>query len=82
MQGRRDCDFSDPNPATQCADGGCNGGLLCDPHTGTVRSLCRILTPLNISLTKHQGVPPATVAEFTFEGDGNRDFFDGGFIPS
>lgn len=33
--GRRDCDFSDPNPATQCADGGCNGGLLCDPHSGT-----------------------------------------------
>jgi len=33
--GRRDCDFSDTNPATQCADGGCNGGLECDPHTGT-----------------------------------------------
>ncbi|EKM54454.1 uncharacterized protein PHACADRAFT_97058, partial [Phanerochaete carnosa HHB-10118-sp] len=32
---RRDCDFNDPNPATQCADGGCNGGLECDPHTGT-----------------------------------------------
>ncbi|EKM51955.1 uncharacterized protein PHACADRAFT_212566 [Phanerochaete carnosa HHB-10118-sp] len=32
---RRDCDFSNPNPATQCADGGCNGGLECDPHTGT-----------------------------------------------
>ncbi|KAI0708793.1 thaumatin-like protein [Fomitopsis betulina] len=27
--GRRDCDFSDTNPATQCADGGCNGGLEC-----------------------------------------------------
>lgn len=24
-----------------------------------------------------QGVPPATVAEFTFEGDGNQDFYDG-----
>ncbi|KAI0942869.1 hypothetical protein AcV7_002164 [Taiwanofungus camphoratus] len=33
--GRRDCDFSDSNPATQCADGGCNGGLECDSHTGT-----------------------------------------------
>jgi len=32
---RRDCDFSNPNPATQCLDGGCNGGLVCDPHTGT-----------------------------------------------
>ena len=27
---RRDCDFSDTNPATQCADGGCNGGLECE----------------------------------------------------
>ncbi|GJE92302.1 thaumatin-like protein [Phanerochaete sordida] len=26
---RRDCDFSDTNPATQCADGGCAGGLEC-----------------------------------------------------
>lgn len=34
-QGRRNCDFSISNPATQCADGGCNGGLECDPHTGT-----------------------------------------------
>lgn len=25
----------------------------------------------------HQGVPPATVAEWTLEGDGNRDFYDG-----
>ncbi|THH29095.1 hypothetical protein EUX98_g5092 [Antrodiella citrinella] len=33
--GRRDCDFSISNPATQCADGGCNGGLVCDPNTGT-----------------------------------------------
>ncbi|THH30492.1 hypothetical protein EUX98_g3709 [Antrodiella citrinella] len=32
---RRDCDFSSSNPATQCADGGCNGGLVCDPNTGT-----------------------------------------------
>ncbi|KIP10799.1 hypothetical protein PHLGIDRAFT_115150 [Phlebiopsis gigantea 11061_1 CR5-6] len=54
---RRDCDFSNTNPATQCADGGCNGGLVCDPHTGT-------------------GVPPATVAEFTLQGDGNLDYYD------
>ncbi|THH00308.1 hypothetical protein EW026_g2219 [Hermanssonia centrifuga] len=32
---RRDCNFDDPNPATQCLDGGCNGGLECDPTTGT-----------------------------------------------
>ncbi|KAF7310284.1 hypothetical protein MIND_00402400 [Mycena indigotica] len=33
--GRRDCDFSvNPGP-NSCGDGGCNGGLLCDPSTGT-----------------------------------------------
>ncbi|TCD63648.1 hypothetical protein EIP91_005128 [Steccherinum ochraceum] len=54
---RRNCNFNDPNPATQCADGGCNGGLVCDSRTGS-------------------GVPPATLAEFTLEGAGNKDFFD------
>ncbi|KAI0768096.1 Osmotin thaumatin-like protein [Trametes elegans] len=34
--GRRGCDFSTSTPGpTQCLDGGCNGGLECDPHTGT-----------------------------------------------
>ncbi|EIW57348.1 thaumatin-like protein [Trametes versicolor FP-101664 SS1] len=34
--GRRDCDFSTGTPGpNQCLDGGCNGGLECDPHTGT-----------------------------------------------
>ncbi|KAK7683688.1 hypothetical protein QCA50_013064 [Cerrena zonata] len=55
--GRRNCNFNDPNPGTQCADGGCNGGLHCDPRTGT-------------------GVPPVTLAEFTFQGSGNKDFYD------
>ncbi|KAI0801783.1 thaumatin-like protein [Irpex lacteus] len=55
--GRRNCNFDDPSPATQCLDGGCNGGLLCDPHTGT-------------------GVPPASLAEFTLQGDGFQDFYD------
>jgi len=32
--GRRNCDFSRPGP-TSCATGGCNGGLLCDPNSGT-----------------------------------------------
>ncbi|KAI0342505.1 Osmotin thaumatin-like protein [Trametopsis cervina] len=54
---RRNCNFNDPNPATQCLDGGCNGGLQCDPHTGT-------------------GVPPASLAEFTLQGDGFQDFYD------
>ncbi|KAJ3726455.1 thaumatin-like protein [Lentinula guzmanii] len=32
---RRDCDFSvNPGP-NSCLDGGCNGGLVCDPTTGT-----------------------------------------------
>lgn len=36
--GRRDCDFNTGTPGpNQCVDGGCNGGLECDPHTGTVR---------------------------------------------
>ncbi|KIP07773.1 hypothetical protein PHLGIDRAFT_511222 [Phlebiopsis gigantea 11061_1 CR5-6] len=54
--GRRDCNFSITTGPT-CLTGWCNGGLLCDPHTGT-------------------GVPPATVAEWTLQGDGNRDFYD------
>ncbi|KAI0752501.1 thaumatin family-domain-containing protein [Daedaleopsis nitida] len=54
--GRRDCDFTITSGPT-CLDGWCNGGLLCDPTTGT-------------------GVPPATVAEWTLQGDGNRDFYD------
>jgi len=32
--GRTDCDFSKPG-ATACATGSCNGGLECDPHSGT-----------------------------------------------
>jgi hypothetical protein len=34
--GRRNCgDFSKPAPDQQCLTGGCNGGLKCDPNTGT-----------------------------------------------
>ncbi|KAI5116722.1 hypothetical protein M0805_000831 [Coniferiporia weirii] len=32
---RTECDFSTVQGPTSCATGGCNGGLLCDPHTGT-----------------------------------------------
>ena len=35
-QGRRDCNFNVTSGPT-CLTGWCNGGLLCDPHTGTVR---------------------------------------------
>ncbi|KAI0072911.1 thaumatin-like protein [Panus rudis PR-1116 ss-1] len=54
--GRRDCNFSITTGPT-CLTGWCNGGLLCDPNTGT-------------------GVPPASVAEWTLQGDGFRDFYD------
>ncbi|KAI0787891.1 thaumatin-like protein [Fomes fomentarius] len=34
--GRRDCDFNNGTPGpNSCLDGGCNGGLECDPNTGT-----------------------------------------------
>lgn len=35
FKGRRDCDFSTNPGPNSCLDGGCNGGLLCDAHTGT-----------------------------------------------
>ncbi|THU88101.1 thaumatin-like protein [Dendrothele bispora CBS 962.96] len=35
MWARRDCDFSSNPGPNSCLDGGCNGGLVCDPHTGT-----------------------------------------------
>ncbi|KAF8964741.1 thaumatin-like protein [Flammula alnicola] len=33
--GRRNCDFSTNPGPNSCLTGGCNGGLVCDPHTGT-----------------------------------------------
>jgi len=33
--GRRNCNFSTNPGPNSCLDGGCNGGLLCDPRTGT-----------------------------------------------
>ncbi|PFH53477.1 hypothetical protein AMATHDRAFT_45362 [Amanita thiersii Skay4041] len=55
--GRRNCDFSQNPGPNSCLDGGCNGGLECDPRTGT-------------------GVPPVSLAEWTLQGDGNKDFYD------
>ncbi|KAI9461241.1 Osmotin thaumatin-like protein [Lactarius psammicola] len=34
-KGRRNCDFSTNPGPNSCLDGGCNGGLFCDAHTGT-----------------------------------------------
>jgi len=33
--GRRNCDFTTNPGPNSCLDGGCNGGLQCDRHTGT-----------------------------------------------
>ncbi|KAG8913746.1 hypothetical protein FRC02_005327 [Tulasnella sp. 418] len=33
--GRQGCDFSSNPGPNSCSTGGCNGGLLCDPRTGT-----------------------------------------------
>lgn len=33
--GRRNCNFSTIPGPNSCLTGGCNGGLLCDSHTGT-----------------------------------------------
>ncbi|KAB5587409.1 putative effector protein/PR5 protein [Ceratobasidium theobromae] len=33
--GRRNCDFSNNPGPNSCTDGGCNGGLQCDPRSGT-----------------------------------------------
>ena len=73
--GRRDCDFSTNPGPNSCLTGGCNGGLVCDPNTGTVSRMITAfeLWPDFVS----QGVPPATVAEFTLTGDGNKDYYDG-----
>jgi hypothetical protein len=90
FQGRRNCDFSTTAGVNSCLDGGCNGGLKCDPHTGTVRLSPTIFTHTQLTPTlclpfpspllpmgAAQGVPPATVAEWTLQGDGNKDFYDG-----
>ena len=90
FQGRRNCNFTTDNGPTSCLDGGCNGGLQCDPHSGTVRPFPAILTytqlthpPFPFHSSPHsfpvgmQGTPPATVAEWTLQGNGSNDFYDG-----
>ena len=88
FQGRRDCNFTTTDGASSCLDGGCNGGLQCDPHSGTVRLSPTIFTYTQLTLTlcppfalfplrAAQGVAPATVAEWTLQGNGSQDFYDG-----
>jgi hypothetical protein len=97
FQGRRDCNFSTTAGVNSCLDGGCNGGLQCDPHTGTVRLSPTIFAYTQLTHTlclpfplsppspgAMQGVPPATVAEWTLQSNGSQDFYDGAretFIP-
>jgi hypothetical protein len=55
---RRDCNFgSNPGP-NSCIDGGCNGGLVCDPHTGTVSVLKTGRRGLVLTLTCRVSRPP------------------------
>ncbi|KAJ7224953.1 thaumatin, partial [Mycena haematopus] len=60
--GRRNCNFSTNPGPNSCLDGGCNGGLICNITTGTVRHFHRQSNPL-------PGVPPATLATFDFSGE-------------
>ncbi|KAJ6588586.1 hypothetical protein B0H19DRAFT_1100189 [Mycena capillaripes] len=46
MWARRNCNFATNPGANSCLDGGCNGGLLCDPVTGT--GVPRLLWPSSI----------------------------------
>lgn len=55
-KGRRDCDFSKP-AVSACSTGSCNGGLLCDPHTGTVHIYFSSLSN-QFSCARKLGNPP------------------------
>ncbi|KAF5348765.1 hypothetical protein D9756_009723 [Leucocoprinus leucothites] len=72
---RRNCNFSSNPGPNSCLDGGCNGGLLCDPRTGTVRGF-GLNRGGELTFLPPSGCSPATVAEWTLQGDGNRDFYD------
>ena len=51
-QGRRNCNFTSSPGPNSCLVGGCNGGLMCDSHTGTVlistTHLLPLMTPRNM----------------------------------
>src|SRR6266404_3335936 len=44
FQGRQNCNFTTSPGVNSCVDGGCTGGLQCDPHTGTVRHFPTMFT--------------------------------------
>lgn len=67
--GRTNCSFPNPSaPASACSTGDCGGVVNC---TLTVRG-CRFWAGPD----EFQGVPPATLAEFTFAGSGGNTFYD------
>lgn len=71
--GRTGCDFSTSLPgSTQCQTGACNGGLLCDPQTGTG------VPPASLAEWTLGGTPPN-------DGDGvdwyDVSLVDGSNIP-
>lgn len=73
--GRTECNFSvNPGP-NSCATGGCNGGLLCDPSTGTARTNID-LENVHANAYGLQGVPPVSVAEWTLGMNGIPDYYD------
>lgn len=78
--GRTECDFSTVvGPNFGCATGGCIGGLECATTGGTVSGIISHFTPVSrrlIALRGMQGVPPATVAEWTLDS-GGTDYYDG-----
>jgi hypothetical protein len=65
-----------PGP-NSCATGGCNGGLLCDPNTGTARMDISLRLSVWLTVIRNlQGVPPTSVAEWTLGANGNLDYYD------
>lgn len=73
--GRTECNFANPGP-TSCATGGCNGGLLCDPSTGTARTSTLFELSVMADGGVLQGVPPVSVAEWTLGVNGVPDYYD------
>ena len=69
--GRTNCSFPNPSaPARACSTGDCGGVVNC---TLAVSRKSNHSRPV---LTTCQGVPPATLAEFTLSGSGGKTFYD------
>ena len=74
FQGRRDCNFTTTSGVNSCLDGGCNGGLQCDPHTGTVRLSPTIFTYTQTHTSSLSPLPfPGRLAGCTARDGGGMD---------